>query len=110
MSRSFSPCEPAPFSSPGPVGVGGVEEGDPRVDRGPHRRGQLVAGLAAALVEGHQAEADRADPQAADRVVPELSCVHASLVHGPLDGSERQPVRSVRDQAGRARTAATPRT
>ena len=60
----------------GPVGVGGVEEGDARVERGAHRVGELLAGLGAGLVEGHQAEPDGAHPDASCLVVADLSCLH----------------------------------
>ena len=45
----------------GAVGVGGVEERHARVEGRRHGVEELLAGLAAGLVEGHEAEADGAD-------------------------------------------------
>ena len=64
----------------GSVGVGGVEERDAGVERRPHGVGELLAGLGAGLVEGHQAEPDRADLDASDVVVADLSCLHSLVV------------------------------
>jgi hypothetical protein len=66
----------------GTVGIGGVEERDPGVERGPEGVEQLVARLAAGLVEGHQAEADGADLDAADRVVADGPCMHGQTLRG----------------------------
>ncbi len=61
---------------PGTVGVSGVEEGHAGVERCLHRVEQLLAGLRTALVEGHQAEPDRAHLDASDGVVADVSCLH----------------------------------
>ena len=45
----------------GPVRVGGVEQRDTAVESAPDRVGELVAWHGAGLVEGHEAEPDRAD-------------------------------------------------
>ncbi len=55
----------------GAVGVGGVEERDAGVQRRGDGVEELLARLGAGLVEGHQAEADGADP-----VGSEGSCLH----------------------------------
>ena len=73
----------------GPVGVGGVEERDPRVDRGPHGVGQLLAGLATGLVEGHQAETDGADLDASDGVVTDVTNLHTASLPDSRRGSTR---------------------
>ena len=90
IRRSLAPCAPAPELVTRPVGVGRVEQGDARIDRRPHRLGQLLARLGAGLVERHQAEADGADAQSADGVVPELSCVHDVIRTRPGNGRRAQ--------------------
>ena len=57
----------------GAVGVGGVEERHARVERGGDGVDELLAGLGAGLVEGHQAETDRADLGGS-----ESACLHAA--------------------------------
>ena len=58
------------------VGVGGVEQADARVHGGADRGGKLLTRLRTALVEGHQAESDRAHALAADGVVADLPNLH----------------------------------
>src|SRR6478736_337525 len=85
----------------GAVGVGGVEEGDARVEGRRDGVEELLAGLAAGLVEGHQAEADGADlvlSEGASLHVTTL--VRATKSPGRVAGGRVTPRPSLRGRDG----------
>ena len=76
--KNLGPASRWPPRWPRRVGVGGVEEGHPAFDRGPHDRLRRILvddpGPVAVVAEPHHAQADPGNPQARRSQIDVVHC------------------------------------